>query len=203
MPGARRTPGPPQTRAGAGTHDAQQANATPPAFEVLSASAEETSAVGEQLGRLLRGGDVVALHGELGSGKTTFVQGIAQGMRIDPRLVKSPTFVIEREYAGPIPLIHIDGYRLAGAPSVAWLGLEQLFDVSKVTVIEWAERFSGLLPDDHLVFSLQHMSANRRRLSAFCAGTRSQRLVAELHARRTTHNAPRTTTQEAHGAARD
>ena len=155
-------------------------------FEVVSASVEETQTFGERLGRLLRPGDVVALRGELGSGKTTFVQGIAQGMGISPQVVKSPTFVIEREYAGPIPLIHIDGYRLAGAVSAAWLGLEQLFDASKVTVIEWAERFEGLLPEDAMTLRLEHVSANRRRITVSATGQRSRDVVAQL-----SNNAPR------------
>src|SRR3990167_3938844 len=82
--------------------------------ELVSGSVEETQAVGERLGRWLRAGDVVALRGELGSGKTTLVQGIARGLEREPGSIKSPTFVLMREYPGEVPLIHVDGYRLSG-----------------------------------------------------------------------------------------
>ena len=152
----------------------------------ISGSVEETQAFGERLGRLLRAGDVVALRGELGSGKTTFVQGIAQGMGISPQLVKSPTFVIEREYAGPVPLIHIDGYRLESAPSIAWLDLDLMFSPQKITVIEWAERFEGLLPEDAITLRLEHVSVNRRRITVSATGQRFRDVVAQL-----SNNAPR------------
>ena len=150
-------------------------------YETVSGSVEETQAFGEQLGRALRPGDVVALHGELGSGKTTLIQGLARGLGLNPDAVKSPTFVLMREYrSGPVPLIHIDGYRLEGAPSIAWLDLDLLFSPQKVTVIEWAERFEGLLPEDRVELLLAHVSANRRRLSANGTGARSHEVIAQL-----------------------
>jgi tRNA threonylcarbamoyladenosine biosynthesis protein TsaE len=150
------------------------------AFEVVTASVEETQAVGQRLGRLLRGGDVVALHGELGSGKTTFIQGIAQGAGQSADAVKSPTFVLQREYPGRVPLIHIDGYRLEGAQQAAWLDTDLMFSGRKATLIEWAERFEGLLPDDHLEVRLDHVSTNRRRITVRATGLRSRQLLEQL-----------------------
>ncbi len=98
-----------------------------PVLEVLSGSLEETQALGERLGRLLQPGDVVALHGELGSGKTTIIQGIARGLGCESDRVKSPTFVLMREYPGRTPLAHLDGYRLEGAPAAAWLDLDLIY----------------------------------------------------------------------------
>ena len=89
------------------------------ALEFTSGSVEETQAFGERLGRVLQPGDVVALYGELGSGKTTLIQGMARGLGRDPDSIKSPTFVLMREYPGEIPLVHVDGYRLEGPPAVA------------------------------------------------------------------------------------
>lgn len=132
--------------------------------EFVSGSVEETQDFGARVGRLLRAGDVVALYGVLGTGKTTFVQGLAQGLGRDPDTIKSPTFVLMREYPGAIPLIHVDGYRLEGAPAVSWLDLDLIFSPAKVTVIEWAERFSDLLPEAHLEVRLSHVSTNRRRI---------------------------------------
>ena len=146
----------------------------------VSCSVEETQAIGETLGRALRAGDVLAFYGELGSGKTTMIQGLARGLGRAPETIKSPTFVLMREYPGEIPLVHLDGYRLAGAPSVAWLDVELLFAPEKITVIEWAERFEGLLPDDHLAIRLHHVSTNRRRLVWEPSGDRAHTIVEQL-----------------------
>ena len=154
---------------------------------MVSGSVEETQAFGERLGRLLRAGDVVALHGELGSGKTTLIQGIARGLGRDPATIKSPTFVLMREYPGEIPLVHIDGYRLEGAPAVSWLDLDLIFSPHKITVIEWAERFADLLPEDRLDIHLNHVSANRRRLRLTPTGARAREAV-EGFRQSTIHN---------------
>ncbi|PIQ84053.1 MAG: tRNA (adenosine(37)-N6)-threonylcarbamoyltransferase complex ATPase subunit type 1 TsaE [Candidatus Omnitrophica bacterium CG11_big_fil_rev_8_21_14_0_20_63_9] len=148
--------------------------------EFITASVEETQALGERLGGLLQAGDVVALHGELGSGKTTLIQGIAQGLGRDPASIKSPTFVLMREYPGDLPVVHIDGYRLEGAPAVSWLDLDLIFSPHKLTLIEWAERFERLLPDERLEVRLSHISANRRRLIISGHGSRAERIVKEL-----------------------
>lgn len=148
-----------------------------PSVELLSGSVEETQAFGERIGRLLRSGDVVALQGELGSGKTTLIQGMARGLGRDPSTVKSPTFVLVREYPGEVPIVHVDGYRLEGPPAVARLDVELIFSPQKITLIEWAERFAGLLPEHHLRVQLSHVSTNRRRLQLVPSGTRAAELV--------------------------
>ncbi len=157
---------------------------------MISRSVEETQAFGERLGRRLRPGDVVALRGELGTGKTTLIQGIAKGLGLDPAVVKSPTFVLVREYpvpsavgAGPsgdATVAHVDGYRLSGAPAAAWLDMELIVSPAKITLIEWAERFEGLLPDDHLEVRLEHVSTNRRRLTLIPHGARADALTVNL-----------------------
>ena len=152
----------------------------PTGFEFLSASVEETHAFGERLGQALRAGDVVALCGELGSGKTTLIQGIAQGTGRNPDTVKSPTFVLMREYPGDVPIVHIDGYRLEGAPAVAWLDTDFIFSPEKITLIEWAERFEGLLPEQALALHASHVSANRRRFVLASGRTRADELIAQL-----------------------
>ena len=160
-------------------------------MELLSHSVEETQALGEQIGRALRAGDVVALQGELGTGKTTLIQGIARGLGRDPNTIKSPTFVLMREYPpGPptagaragneVPLVHIDGYRLEGAPVVAALDVELIFSPEKITLIEWAERFGELLPEDCLVVQLSHVSTKRRRLTLVPHGERAAALITQV-----------------------
>jgi len=151
-----------------------------PELAWTTGSVEETQEVGVRLGRTLQPGDVVACFGELGSGKTTFIQGLAQGLGVNPDRVKSPTFVLQREYAGPMTLIHLDGYRLEGAADVAWLDVDLLFHPDKVTVIEWAQRFEGLLPDARLEIRLSHVSAHRRRLSVAGHGPRGEALKAQM-----------------------
>ena len=158
-------------------------------FEVTSGSVDETQALGERLGRILRPGDVVALRGELGSGKTTLIQGIARGLGRDPKEIKSPTFVLMREYPGAVPLIHIDGYRLEGPPAVASLDVDLVFTPEKITLIEWSERFGELLPEERLELQLAHVSTNRRRLLVVPFGARAHEIAAQLkQARETTES---------------
>ena len=151
-----------------------------PALEFTSSSVEDTQAFGARLGAALRPGDVVAFHGELGAGKTTLIQGIAQGLGLPADRVTSPTFVLVREY--PVPggrLAHIDGYRLAGAPAAAALDLDLMIGPRTITLIEWADRFAGLLPDDHLEVRLEHVSANRRRIMLSPHGARAEALARQ------------------------
>jgi tRNA threonylcarbamoyladenosine biosynthesis protein TsaE len=112
---------------------------------VVSRSPEETEAAGERLGRTLGAGDVVALTGELGTGKTCFIQGLVRGLGVT-RHATSPTFVLVNEYHGRMPVHHVDAYRTTGLGELMDLGLPELFDEGGVTVIEWAERLGPLLP---------------------------------------------------------
>ena len=110
---------------------------------IISHSADETIAVGRQFASALRAGDVLALSGDLGAGKTCLVKGIAAGLGI-VQPVTSPTFTLIHEYrSGRLPLAHVDLYRLESA---AGIGLEDYFDAPWVTVIEWAEKIETLLP---------------------------------------------------------
>lgn len=150
------------------------------AVELVSASVEQTQALGEQIGRQLAAGDVVALHGELGSGKTTLIQGIARGLGRDAAAVKSPTFVLMRDYPGDPRVVHIDGYRLEGASSAAWLDVDLMFSPSSITLIEWAERFGDVLPPEHLAVHMTHASVNRRRVRVGGTGPRAAAVIAQL-----------------------
>jgi len=164
----------------------QQSN---PTLEIVTSSVEETQAFGERLGHALRAGDVIALHGELGSGKTTLIQGIARGLGRDSETIKSPTFVLMREYPGATPIVHIDGYRLEGAPSAAWLDVDFIFAPHKVTLIEWADRFEGLMPEERLEVRLEHVSTNRRRLQVVAIGARARDIITQLQTEQT-HETP-------------
>src|SRR5262249_10940343 len=128
-------------------------------FAVGTSTAEETQAIGEALGRLLRRAVlqdrvavVVALEGPLGSGKTCFVHGLARGLGA-PGNVRSPTFTLIHEHPGEVPLHHVDLYRL-GAADVDGLGLEEVTDRAGVIAIEWPDRATEMLPPEHLTVEL-------------------------------------------------
>ncbi len=124
--------------------------------KIITKKPEETSAAGEELARYLAGREgsrVVCLYGELGAGKTTFTQGFARGLGITSRLL-SPTFIIVRRYQilrKENYLYHVDLYRLHSVTELAGLGIGEIFtDSASYTVIEWAERLGGLLPNDRI-----------------------------------------------------
>jgi len=113
--------------------------------EHTTATAEETAAVGEALGRTLVAGDVVALYGELGAGKTCCVQGLARGLDVAGHPT-SPTFVLVNEYRGRLPVHHVDAYRTATLGELLDLGLLDLMGGDGVTLLEWADKAEPLLP---------------------------------------------------------
>lgn len=141
-----------------------------PIIDTITRSEDETIALGERLGRLLRAGDVLALVGELGAGKTRLVRGVARGMGIDARAVSSPTYVIVQEYSSDIasspPLAHVDAHRLEAADGLASLGWDSARDPGAVVVIEWADRIAAELPPDSLRITIEHAeSPHERRIT--------------------------------------
>jgi tRNA threonylcarbamoyladenosine biosynthesis protein TsaE len=121
--------------------------------ELRTTTAEQTREIGAVLGAALRAGDVIALTGELGAGKTTLVQGMARGLGIEDAIV-SPTFTLVREYRGRLHLIHADVYRLERLQDVIDLGLEEELADDGVLVVEWGDAVEALLPPDHLTIEL-------------------------------------------------
>ena len=112
---------------------------------VRSTSAEETESLGARLAESLGPGDVVALTGELGAGKTCFTQGLARGLGVARRAV-SPTFVLVNEYRGRLLIHHVDAYRTESLTELLDLGLEEMFAGEGVTIVEWADKLLPLLP---------------------------------------------------------
>jgi tRNA threonylcarbamoyladenosine biosynthesis protein TsaE len=149
-----------------------------------TASADETGRLGQVLAQPLRGGDVIALSGDLGSGKTTFTQGLARGLGIRAS-VTSPTFVLMNRYQAPDGRVlqHADCYRLANAPLEMWdIGLTDLYEGDDIVVIEWANRIPGLLPDHFLEIAFTYLDERRRRLHFVAHGERPAALIAQLGA---------------------
>lgn len=130
---------------------------------LLTVSPEQTEDFGRRLAALLPSGAVVALHGELATGKTCLVRGMA-AFFAQGQPIHSPTFTLVNEY-GPGPkLFHLDLYRLHDARDVLGLGYEELLDANGVTVIEWAERAGALLPERRMEIHLHHEGGERRRI---------------------------------------
>jgi tRNA threonylcarbamoyladenosine biosynthesis protein TsaE len=124
-------------------------------MKLQTRSADETRAVGAALAPLLVPGDVVALEGDLGAGKTTFTQGVARGLGVEDAVL-SPTFALVHEYAGPVPVAHVDVYRLDRVQEVYDLGFDELVDGGRVTIVEWGDRIGRMLPADRLVVRLDY-----------------------------------------------
>jgi tRNA threonylcarbamoyladenosine biosynthesis protein TsaE len=133
------------------------------AQRLTSHSPEETHAAGEALAQTLGAGDVVALTGELGAGKTCFVQGLVRGLGA-ATWATSPTFVLVNEYRGRLPIHHVDVYRVAGADEMVDVGLLELIDGDGVTVIEWADRVPTLLPDRAIHVAIAGVGDEPRRI---------------------------------------
>ena len=140
---------------------------------LAAATAEDTRAVGAALAPLLRPRDAVALTGELGAGKTTFVRGVAEGLGYEGA-VASPTFTLVREYRTPsLTLLHADVYRLDRVQEVVDLGLEEMLDERAALLVEWGDAVEALLPDDHLVVELTVPGdADDRRIAIRGVGAR-------------------------------
>jgi tRNA threonylcarbamoyladenosine biosynthesis protein TsaE len=159
-----------------------------PPLTFVTGSADQTRALGAEIGRLLRPGDVVLLHGDLGAGKTTLAQGIAQGLGVREQ-IQSPTFTLVAEHEGqtnsrePISLYHLDLYRLAGEEDLDSFGWEQyLAPVDGVSVVEWPERAGSWLPQEFLLVRLEPAGADVRRVSvkATPPNGRMIELIADL-----------------------
>ena len=125
-------------------------------------SAEETVALGRQLGASLGAGDVVALYGELGAGKTHLVKGICAALDISQHAVASPTYTIVHEYKGRTPVYHLDAYRITEPRELYELGYEDYFYSDGICLVEWPERIASLLPEGTLRLVLRHLGDHRR-----------------------------------------
>jgi len=140
-------------------------------LELRARTAEETREVGEAMSASLRARDAVVLTGELGAGKTTFVQGVARGLGIEDQ-VSSPTFTLVKEYRGILDIAHVDVYRLERVQDVVDLGLDELGDGEGVLLVEWGDAVEDLLPDERLRVELttEDLLSDVRRLRISALG---------------------------------
>ncbi len=146
-----------------------------------SHSPDQTQLLGSYLGKLAQKADVLLLTGELGTGKTCLVQGIARGLDVE-EYAFSPSFVILRQYHGRLPLYHIDFYRLDTLDEIASVGLEDYFYGDGVCVVEWAEKARLLLPPDNLLLSMKYVAAypTARSIRLKPQGERYNQLLKQL-----------------------
>ncbi|WP_373651988.1 tRNA (adenosine(37)-N6)-threonylcarbamoyltransferase complex ATPase subunit type 1 TsaE [Schlesneria sp. DSM 10557] len=142
----------------------------------------ETNEAGRSLAGRLQPGDVIALIGDLGAGKTQFVKGVAEGLDVATEEVNSPTFTLIQEYPGRILMRHCDTYRLRDAEEFADLGLDELFATDGVALIEWADRVEEYLPRDRVIVRITINSPTTRILEISATGNRSRATLAQLAA---------------------
>ncbi len=141
----------------------------------------ETIRIGKSIGSLLLPGDVVALVGELGTGKTQFIKGLAVGVGIgNPAYLSSPSFTLINEYEGRVPFYHIDLFRLKEEKEAEELGLEEYFQGRGITAIEWADRIPSLLPKEVLWINIHYTGKNTRSLEITGKGKRYEQIIKGL-----------------------
>ncbi|MGH7213754.1 MAG: tRNA (adenosine(37)-N6)-threonylcarbamoyltransferase complex ATPase subunit type 1 TsaE [Tepidisphaeraceae bacterium] len=142
---------------------------TPPSSSSItreSLSVADTESLAGELAQTLRGGEVIALHGELGAGKTQFVRGLVRGLSGNPKSVSSPTFVLLNVYdTGRLTVYHLDAYRVAGGDDFEAIGFAELLEQGGVVVVEWAGRVADLLPIERIDVTLEPLAETVRRVT--------------------------------------
>ena len=146
---------------------------------IITKSPAETKNLGKGVSKLVKPGDLLAFYGELGAGKTCFIQGISLGLEVKD-YVTSPSFTIINEYQGKVPIYHFDLFRLDNAEEILELGYEEYFYGEGLTVIEWAEKIEQLLPKEHLKIEIKFKDRYERTISFISQGDRFDKFLKEL-----------------------
>lgn len=130
----------------------------------------------QSLAKNLKAGDILCLEGNLGAGKTTFVKGMASGLRVKPAQVTSPTFIIMNYYKGKLPIYHFDFYRLENPKELASIDFDEYFYGNGISVIEWPERLGEAMPEEYFWVELEHKGERERfvKISAVGVGTKER-----------------------------
>ncbi len=151
-------------------------------MQFKSGSPEETIQFGARLGRLLKSGDVVALEGALGAGKTHLAKGIAEGLGVPSaqETVTSPTFALINEYQGRVRIYHLDWYRLKKVEGTDYALANECFESAAVTLVEWAERGAEALPENRLVVTMKNEDFSTRLIEVSGLGKKYRDISAAL-----------------------
>lgn len=147
--------------------------------KIITKSPEETKAFGKRLAKYFKQGDIICFFGDLGSGKTTIIKGIAEGLKIDSKKVNSPTFVLMNVYEGRRTLFHFDLYRLEDIEGISSTGYDEFFYGNGVSFIEWADRLGTFLPKEYLKVEMTHKTLEERRIKLTAKGVRYQELLTK------------------------
>lgn len=154
---------------------------TPLNQSLISRSPADTQSLGRRIGAALSTGMLLTLTGDLGSGKTAFVQGLARGLNVpDEYYITSPTYTIINEYPGRLPLFHIDLYRMSGGESLDDIGLYDIFHPEHVIAIEWPALIASELPEDHLALKFEIIDDEKRNISICAYGLKAQDVIERL-----------------------
>jgi len=144
-------------------------------------SPEDTYCLGKQIGSILTTGLVICLIGELGSGKTTFVQGLAKGLEVPEKYhITSPTYTLINEYPARHPLFHVDLYRLKDSDAFEDIGLYDILDDGGVVAIEWAQKFTEINESEHIDISFKFLSETSRGIHLAAYGNKAVALLQAI-----------------------
>jgi tRNA threonylcarbamoyladenosine biosynthesis protein TsaE len=149
--------------------------------EILSRNPQETVKLGRRLARYLRPGDIICLYGPLGSGKTTFVKGVAEGLGVPPKEVTSPSFVLIKEYKGKIPIFHIDLFRLDSNQEIEVAGLQDCLTQGGVILVEWAQKGQDIFDSLNCLWvEFDLAGKNKRKINLVPKGRHFDTLLRNL-----------------------
>lgn len=146
---------------------------------VTTRSEEETLSLAREIGRRLSAGDVVAMKGELGAGKSVLARGMCQGLGIRQR-TRSPSFAFVNHYRGPVSVYHIDLYRVQGPGDLETLGLEELLVSENLILVEWAEKMEHLIPSRALEISVEIAGEDERKITLRASTEKHSKILTEL-----------------------
>ena len=154
-------------------------------WSVLTRSPRQTMSWGSSLGRLLKGGEIIALIGELGAGKTCFVRGVTRGLEVGKGAwIRSPSFTLINEYHGRLPVYHIDLYRVEGRAQLEGLNLREYLYSDGVSLIEWFEHLPADEVDEYLEVRIAYVNGARRELTFTSHGERYEKIIEGLRVKK-------------------
>jgi tRNA threonylcarbamoyladenosine biosynthesis protein TsaE len=140
-------------------------------YQITTRCVDETRKLGETIGATVTAGTILALFGDLGSGKTAFVQGLARGLEVpEEYYITSPSYTLINEYPGRFPLFHVDLYRITNSGDIEDIGLYEMLDDSGVVAIEWADRMGKNLPPNHVRVQFEIIDDKIRKISIIPKG---------------------------------
>ena len=147
-------------------------------FTIITHSDRETITLGQKLGTLLEDGDMVALVGELGGGKTWFTKGVALGLGVsEDQVITSPSFALVNEYEGRVPFYHMDVYRLGSLSEFLSAGLEEFLHQRGIVAMEWADRWPEILPEKRIEVTFVILDDNRREIKLVGHHARTKKII--------------------------